>query len=117
MGEGHGETRLSPRRDEATVHPWTVEELVDHLGALVDEVKKLVAEIHSLRIHDPDTEPVALRELSVDADDAAEMLGVSDHTVREWVRLGRLGRIPHTGRRVLIARRELERFVAQGVLE
>lgn len=49
--------------------------------------------------------------------EAAEMLSLSPSEVRRLVGAGLLGRIPHTGKRVLIARAELERFASAGVLQ
>lgn len=44
------------------------------------------------------------------------MLSVSPSEVRRLVSARLLGRIPHTGKRVLIAHAELERFAAAGIL-
>lgn len=49
--------------------------------------------------------------------EAADMLSVSASEVRRLVSAGLLGRIPHTGKRVLIAHAELERFASAGVLD
>lgn len=54
--------------------------------------------------------PVTLTQPEV-----AEILGISPWMVRGLVRNGELKTIPHTGRRVLVARAELERFIAAGV--
>jgi excisionase family DNA binding protein len=43
---------------------------------------------------------------------AAGYLDVSGSTVRQWLREGKLSPVPHTGRRVLIARVECDRFAA-----
>jgi excisionase family DNA binding protein len=48
--------------------------------------------------------------------EAAELLSVSQSEVRRLVNAGLLGRVPHCGKRVLIAHAELERFAAAGVL-
>jgi len=48
--------------------------------------------------------------------DAADQLSLSESEVRRLIRDGLLGRIPHTGKRVLIAHAELVRFAAAGVL-
>lgn len=48
--------------------------------------------------------------------EAAELLSVSQSEVRRLVNDGLLGRVPHCGKRVLIAHAELERFTAAGVL-
>lgn len=49
--------------------------------------------------------------------EAAEMLSLSASEVRRLVNAGLLGRIPHCGKRVLIAHAELLRFASAGVLE
>lgn len=49
--------------------------------------------------------------------DAAELLSVSPSEVRRLVNSGLLGRVPHCGKRVLIAHAELERFASAGVLQ
>lgn len=56
-----------------------------------------------------------LPRLSYSVSEAAQVIGVSGWTVRQWIAQGVLGRIPHTGR-VRIAVVEVERFVAMGVL-
>lgn len=48
--------------------------------------------------------------------EAAETLSLSVTEVRRLVGAGLIGRIPHCGKRVLIAHAELERFAAAGVL-
>ncbi len=50
------------------------------------------------------------------ARDAAHELSVSESEIRRLVKAGVLGRVPNVGRRLLIARAEVERFAAQGVL-
>ena len=52
----------------------------------------------------------------LDVEEAAKELKVAVHTVRIW---GYQGRFPviKLGRRVLIAREAIERFVKQGVVE
>lgn len=44
---------------------------------------------------------------------AAQLISVSESEVRRMVADGRLARVPHTGSSVVIARTELERFVAE----
>jgi excisionase family DNA binding protein len=41
--------------------------------------------------------------------EVAEMFGISDGHIRNLVKAGTLQRVPHLGRRVLIAHTELER--------
>lgn len=48
--------------------------------------------------------------------EAAELLSVSPSEMRRLVRDGLIGRIPYTGKRVLVAHAELERFARAGVL-
>lgn len=48
--------------------------------------------------------------------DAAELLSVSPSEVRRLIADGLLGRVPHCGKRVLIAHAELERFASAGIL-
>jgi excisionase family DNA binding protein len=54
-------------------------------------------------------------KLAHSVDEAAEMLGISRWSVYRLVESGDLAKIPHLGRRVQVARVELERFAAQGV--
>lgn len=49
-------------------------------------------------------------KLAVDVDAAADLVSVGTSTIRRLVDEGVLARVPHT-QRVLIARRELERWV------
>lgn len=49
--------------------------------------------------------------------EAAELLSLSPTEIRRLVAAGLLGRVPHCGKRVLIAHAELVRFAAAGVLE
>lgn len=58
-----------------------------------------------------------MEKVAFSVEEAAESLGVSAWTVYRLVENGHLARIPHMGRRVLIARIELERFAAQGLAE
>lgn len=53
--------------------------------------------------------------LSFTVAEAAEILGWSRDGVYDAIEQGHLARIPHTGRRVLVARVELERFAALGL--
>lgn len=55
-------------------------------------------------------------KLAYSADEAGAILGVSAWTVYRLVERGDLAKVPHLGKRVLIAGRELERFAAQGVM-
>lgn len=48
--------------------------------------------------------------------EAAKILRLSEGTVRDLIAAGRLGRVPHVGRRTLLAGVELERFAAAGLL-
>lgn len=63
---------------------------------------------------EPPPTPIAQRPV-VNVDGAAELLSVSPSHVRHLVRSGVLCTVPHSGRRVLIARAEIDRFAAQGV--
>lgn len=54
-------------------------------------------------------------KLAFNAIEAGELLGLSDWTIYKLVESGELAKIPHVGKRVLIARAELERFAALGV--
>lgn len=54
-------------------------------------------------------------QLVYSAAEAADVLRVSKWQLYRWVDEGVLARIPHTGRRVLIARVELERFAGAGL--
>lgn len=56
-----------------------------------------------------------MEKLAFNAAEAGEILGVSDWTIYRLVDSGELAKIPHVGKRVLIARAELERFAALGV--
>ena len=49
-------------------------------------------------------------KLALNATEAAELVGVSEKTIRILVRDGKLARVPDTDR-LLIARAELERWV------
>lgn len=51
--------------------------------------------------------------LGLSIDEAAEELRVSPWLVKKMVREGHLPCIPHTGRRVVISRPALRRFVSQ----
>jgi excisionase family DNA binding protein len=55
-------------------------------------------------------------KLAYSVTDAAELLSISPTEVRRLVRDGLLGKVPHCGKRVLIAHAELERFTSAGVL-
>jgi len=55
-------------------------------------------------------------KLAYSVTDAADLLSISPTEVRRLVRDGLLGKVPHCGKRVLIAHAELERFTAAGVL-
>lgn len=57
----------------------------------------------------------AVEKLAFNARESAEILGVSEWTVYKLVERGDLAKVPHMGKRVLIARAELERFALQGV--
>ncbi len=52
-------------------------------------------------------------KLALNAAEAAELVGVSESTIRHLVRDGKLKRVPDTDR-LLIARAELERWVNSG---
>lgn len=54
-------------------------------------------------------------KLAFNAAESGHILGVSEWTIYKLVERGDLARIPHVGKRVLIARAELERFAAEGV--
>jgi excisionase family DNA binding protein len=56
-----------------------------------------------------------LPRLAFTVKEAAEILGLGEHTVYDLVAAGRLTKVPYVGNRVLIARVELERFAAQGL--
>jgi excisionase family DNA binding protein len=58
-----------------------------------------------------------MEKLAFSVAESAEILGCSENHVYRMVDAGHLARIPHMGRRVLIARIELERFTAQGRLQ
>lgn len=49
---------------------------------------------------------------SMSIENAAACIGVSRATVAKWIDEGRLRTVPNTGRRVLIARIEIDRFAA-----
>lgn len=53
------------------------------------------------------------RRIALSSPEAAEMLGLSDKSIRRLVEIGALARLPHT-QRLLIARVELDRFAASG---
>ena len=57
-----------------------------------------------------------MEKLAYSAQEAADLLGVSDWTVYRLVDAGDLAKVPHLGKRVLIAKAELERFAQQGVM-
>ena len=52
-------------------------------------------------------------QIALSVRSAADALDTSDKTVSKWIGEGRIRAIPNTGRRVLIARVELERFAAE----
>lgn len=54
-------------------------------------------------------------KLAFSVAEAAEILGVSVWTIYRLVDSEALAKVPHMGKRVVIARYELERFAAQGV--
>ena len=56
-----------------------------------------------------------MERLAFTVDEAADLLGWSRDGVYDAIAAGHLARVPHTGRRVLIARIELERFAAEGL--
>lgn len=56
-----------------------------------------------------------MEKLAFSVGEAADMIGVSAWTIYRLVEAGDLTKLPHLGKRVLIARVELERFVAEGV--
>jgi excisionase family DNA binding protein len=55
-----------------------------------------------------------LDKLLYSKDEAAEIIGLSKHTITRDVRLGRIA-VRHYGRRVLIPREELLRIAAEGM--
>jgi excisionase family DNA binding protein len=55
-----------------------------------------------------------LEKLLYSKGEAAEIIGLSIHTITRDVRLGRIG-VRHYGRRVLIPRDELVRIAADGM--
>lgn len=59
---------------------------------------------------------MALEPLAVSAEEAGRALGLSRWHVYRLIDAGVLRKLPHTGRRVLVARAELERFAALGVM-
>lgn len=61
------------------------------------------------------SEAGAVERLAFTVAEAAEMLGWSTDGVYDAVQAGHLARVPYTGRKVLIAKIELERFAAQGL--
>lgn len=56
-----------------------------------------------------------MEKLAFSAKEAADLLGVSEWTVYRLVDSGDLAKVPYMGRRIVIARLELERFAAEGV--
>jgi excisionase family DNA binding protein len=56
-----------------------------------------------------------MEKLAFSAAEAAEVIGVSEWTIYRLVERGDLSKLPHLGKRVLIARLELERFAREGV--
>ena len=56
-----------------------------------------------------------MEKLAFSAKEAADLLGISEWTVYRLVSEGELAKVPYMGKRVVIARVELERFAAQGV--
>lgn len=56
-------------------------------------------------------------KLAYSIHEAAELLSISSSEIRRLIDDGLLGKVPHCGRRVLIAHAELERFVGGGVLK
>ena len=57
------------------------------------------------------TKRVPIHEkLALSVPEVAELVGLSDPTVRRLVKQGHLARVPHT-ERVLVARKEVERWV------
>jgi len=65
---------------------------------------ELLAEIRRLRSNS---------QIALSVKSAADALDTSDKTVAKWIGEGRIRAIPNTGRRVLVARVELERFAAE----
>lgn len=56
-----------------------------------------------------------MEKLAFNAIEAGALLGVSEWTIYRLVDSGELAKVPHLGKRVLIARAELERFASEGV--
>lgn len=56
-----------------------------------------------------------MEKLAFSAKEAADLLGVSEWTVYRLVADEVLAKVPYMGKRVVIARHELERFASQGV--
>lgn len=67
------------------------------------DLAAILAELRSIR---------ANTQSSMSIPDAAACIGVSDKTVAKWIAEGRIATVPHTGRRVLIARIEIDRFTS-----
>lgn len=56
-----------------------------------------------------------MEKLAFSARESADILGISEWSVYRLVERGDLAKVPHLGKRVLIARVELERFAAEGI--
>lgn len=56
-------------------------------------------------------------KLAFSATESAEILGVSRWMIYRLIDAGALAKVPHLGKRVQIARIELERFAACGLKE
>lgn len=54
-------------------------------------------------------------KLAFSAKEAGDLLGISEWTIYRLVADGEMAKVPYMGKRVVIARAELERFAAQGV--
>lgn len=56
-----------------------------------------------------------MEKLAFSAKEAADLLCISEWSIYRLVQDGDLEKVPYMGKRVVIARVELERFAAQGV--
>ena len=56
-----------------------------------------------------------MEKLAFTARESGAILGVSEWMVYRLIDAGDLSKVPHLGKRVLVARVELERFAAQGL--
>lgn len=56
-----------------------------------------------------------MEKLAFSAKEAADLLGISEWSVYRLVHDQQLAKVPYMGKRVVIARAELERFAALGV--